>query len=301
VTDEPKYPVDPIEYFVLTNRELNGRIKDAKKVEKWAEQAYDKAPDDTPEEEVAAQKYRDASVALEAREEEFNEFSYALGNLGFLTAALEVTIDGETQQGIIVAIETQNLTIRDHQALSRWLEDILAPRPNYWDVWRIPETLSDERIPSREKIRHDFMMYYGTDTDDFAEFLRKNIHEDDLENNVTRWLAVGRNKHLYQHYGRRRPEVAEHTQFVVERIVPTNSVVLLAAASEAGKSTIITELAIEMALSGIRGGGWLGEPVNANFCDGVVALLTGEDSDTIVNSRRVLLDPENQADLLVLT
>jgi hypothetical protein len=109
-----------------------------------------------------------------------------------------------------------------------------------------------------------------------------------------RWHASGEKVEIFARCGRRRDvrSGSERLTWLVGGVLPRGTVTLLVGAPETGKSTLATELAL--AVGGAGGTHWLGRPISATS-DGVAVLLTGEDDNALVNERRILLDPDDNA------
>jgi hypothetical protein len=83
---------------------------------------------------------------------------------------------------------------------------------------------------------------------------------------------------------------------VVEGLIPAGSVTLIPADRETGKSTLVTQLAVDIALGRET---FLSQRINPKFAKGVVVLLTGEDTEKLVNARLEFLDPGDQAEIVL--
>ena len=118
----------------------------------------------------------------------------------------------------------------------------------------------------------------------------------DLQDRLARWEQAGRSIDIYRRLGRRRDrhEGSERVEWLVRGLIPKRMVVLAGGAREVGKSTMMLELAVAVALHE-PGATWLGQPLNPSACQGVAVLLTGEDTDAVINSRLEYLDPEDRA------
>jgi hypothetical protein len=114
-----------------------------------------------------------------------------------------------------------------------------------------------------------------------------------------RWSKSGKSIPIFVRLGRRSDLITgnERVSWLVEGVLPRGTVTLLAGARESGKSTLATELAVSSARTGDDE--WLDRPISKPD-DGLVVLLTGEDTDEIVNERRALLDPDDEVANLVV-
>jgi hypothetical protein len=86
--------------------------------------------------------------------------------------------------------------------------------------------------------------------------------------------------------------VADKVEFLLDDLIPMGVVTLLAGASETGKTTLLTELAVSAAMSEY-GTAWLGRKVDPDTSSGAVIYLSAEDdSPAFMQARRVLIEPQ---------
>jgi hypothetical protein len=132
-----------------------------------------------------------------------------------------------------------------------------------------------------------------------ADTRYRRVGLDELHGLRQRWIASGESIEIFRRLGRRSDLITgnERLSWFVEGVLPRGTVTLLAGARESGKSTLATELAVSAARSGDAE--FLGQPISKSD-DGVAVLLTGEDTDEIVNERRALLDPDDEVANLVV-
>jgi hypothetical protein len=86
-------------------------------------------------------------------------------------------------------------------------------------------------------------------------------------------------------------------QWLVDGAIPHGTVTLLAGAPTVGKSTAALDLAARLASDELPRR-WLGQSIQGT--PGVVAYLSGEDPEGIVNARLEALDPDDTAERLLL-
>jgi len=116
-----------------------------------------------------------------------------------------------------------------------------------------------------------------------------------------RWEQAGRSIDLYRRLGRRSDRLGgiDRVEWLVKGLIPSGLVVLLAGAREVGKSTMVLELAVAIATHH-PDATWLGQPLDEYNRRGVVVVLTGEDTEAVINSRLDSLDPDDEAEHLVV-
>ena len=124
----------------------------------------------------------------------------------------------------------------------------------------------------------------------------RELRPTDLQDRLARWEQAGRSIDIYRRLGRRRDrlEGSERIEWLVKGLIPKRMVVLAGGAREIGKSTMMLELAVAVALRKL-GATWLGQALNPSACQGLAVLLTGKDTDAVINSRLEHLDPEDRA------
>ena len=123
-----------------------------------------------------------------------------------------------------------------------------------------------------------------------------NAHPADLVARFRRWEQAGRSIDLYRRLGRRRDrhDGDARVEWLVEELLPAGMVVLFGGPREVGKSTMMLELAVAAA-SKEPGSTWLGQRLDPIASRGIAVVLTGEDTDAVINSRLERLDPDDQA------
>jgi hypothetical protein len=123
----------------------------------------------------------------------------------------------------------------------------------------------------------------------------------DFRDRLARWEQAGRSIDLYRRLGSRRDRIegGVRVEWLVEGLIPKRMVALFAGAREVGKSTLMSELTVAVA-AGEPCAMWLGQPLNSTDSNGVAVLLTGEDTDAVINSRLEHLDPADCAARLVV-
>jgi archaellum biogenesis ATPase FlaH len=117
---------------------------------------------------------------------------------------------------------------------------------------------------------------------------------------AARFLAAGGDMAMFARLGRRseRENGQESIRWLVDGVIPMGTMTLLAGAQMTGKSTLATELAVAVAQDqGARM--WLGRQIVAENATGLAVILSGEDSDGIINARLIALDPADTAARLV--
>jgi hypothetical protein len=127
------------------------------------------------------------------------------------------------------------------------------------------------------------------------------VHENhlpDLNARFRRWLSAGRSIDLYHRLGRRseRRQGSERIEWLVQDLIPFGMVVLVAGPREVGKSTLMLELAVAIATDGTTT--WLGQALENRY--GLAVILTGEDTDAVINTRLERLDPDDEAKRIVV-
>lgn len=154
-----------------------------------------------------------------------------------------------------------------------------------------------ERISSEEIVRET-----GSKLDTIDVYIHEMCPPDlPLAARFARWRQAGRSLDLYRRLGRRRDRLGggERLRWLVKGLIPAGIVVVIAGPREVGKSTIMLELGVAVATDAAETT-WLGQPIDPGAKKGITVILTGEDTDAVVNMRLERLDPEDEAARIVI-
>jgi hypothetical protein len=212
----------------------------------------------------------------------FNSVDYEMGD--HLIVALVPVITSEWADVLnnmdSTIAELFNATAGDKQIIA-WL---VSPRD-------LPADLSVDQFWSR--LENGNVHWTPRDNESMPQWLdRIVLRSDRLMKIWDRWEASGRQ---IEHFKRMEPRAsrttpADEVTFLVDGLIQSKALTLFTGVAGAGKSTVLTELAVAVASDG-DGLKWLGRDVNANASAGVVVLLSGEDNSAILDHRIQLLDP----------
>jgi hypothetical protein len=321
---EPE-PIRAIEYLLLRNRPLEWEIqaRAGEAVEKGRHPDWPTATDQWQKiEQVAAYLNDILGIRSEAwwHEEDHKTSRGTTYKGGVSYIAISIDTSGFTfthQYEFLEYIRTIPAPSCDECSDYDWRAIGLIEKPGVdmsdGQDWNWAPTYEQRPIVNCDQVRFMLLNRDGphADNDDwpadddragqlkaFEEWIR-STQPADIADRIQRWHAAGRNIELFKRLGRRRDRIAgaEQVEMLVDGLVPAGMVTLLVGAQEAGKSTAALELDVAVATGREE---WLGCKINQERAKGVAVLLTGEDTDAVVNGRLSHLDPDDEARRLVV-
>jgi hypothetical protein len=273
MTDEPRARMlEPVEYFKIKNSQLDRSIRNA--------------------------GFYERASALEAAFDEYFKLENFLTGMG-----CTVTIGREGELGNSVPRIYGGMVPAIAASRDDWLFSMeqLLPVDQGWEFEAVlsnqVERAADGRIVNaREAIKAKLAS--GSMHPTQVDALVHENHLPDLNARFRRWLSAGRSIDLYHRLGRRseRRQGSERIEWLVQDLIPFGMVVLVAGPREVGKSTLMLELAVAIATDGTTT--WLGQALENRY--GLAVILTGEDTDAVINSRLERLDPDDEARRIVV-
>jgi hypothetical protein len=273
MTDEPRARMlEPVEYFKIKNSQLDRSIRNA--------------------------GFYERASALEAAFDEYFKLENFLTGMG-----CTVTVDREGELGNSVPRIYGGMVPAIAASRDDWLFSMeqLLPVDQGWEFEAVlsnqVERAADGRIVNaREAIKAKLAS--GSMHPTQVDALVHENHLPDLNARFRRWLSAGRSIDLYHRLGRRseRRQGSERIEWLVQDLIPFGMVVLVAGPREVGKSTLMLELAVAIATDGTTT--WLGQALENRY--GLAVILTGEDTDAVINTRLERLDPDDEAKRIVV-